>query len=139
MAVGWSDPRTNGSARRAAQKNWWSRTDCTHCRSVTNEAAQPPQTSTQEKIDILEKTLAVMGNEETILAGRKLLEKEPDWHQKKLKGPNNTAKQIEAEQNWINKETKRIETEVEKLVEMQESIKTRKGALRVAYAEIKKL
>ena len=43
------------------------------------------------------------------------------------------------ETNWINRETKRIETEVEKLVEMQENVKTRKEALRVAYGEIIKL
>ena len=64
--------------------NWWSRTDCRHCASVTNEAAEPPQTSTQEKLNILE-TLAVMGNEDPRLAFRKALEKELEWHQKKLK------------------------------------------------------
>ena len=38
---------------------------------VTNEVVELSQTSTQEKINILEKTLSVMGNEEPILAGRK--------------------------------------------------------------------
>ena len=64
--------------------NWWSRTDCRHCASVTNEAADPPQTSTQEKLNILE-TLAVMGNEDPRLVGRKALEKELEWHQNELK------------------------------------------------------
>ena len=116
----------------------WSRADCRLCESVTNEASEPPQTSTQEKINILEKTLAVMGNQEPmILAGRTLLEKELEWHQKKLKGPKNTAKQIGAKQKWHNRETKRIEAKSEKLVEMQENIKTWKEAQRAAYEEIK--
>ena len=76
VAAGWSDPRgdpsTNGSARLCSTGNWWSRADCRHCVGVTDEAVEPPQ----EKINILEKTLAVMGNEEPISAGRKLLEKE---------------------------------------------------------------
>ena len=65
VAAGWGgdDPRTHGGLARTAD---------TVC--IANEAAEPPQTSTQEKIDILEKTLAAMGNEEPILAGRKLLE-----------------------------------------------------------------
>ena len=43
--------------------NWWSRTDCRHCASVTNDAADAPQTSVQEKFT-LEKTIAGMGNDE---------------------------------------------------------------------------
>ena len=78
-----------------------------------------------------------MGNEEPI-PGRKVLEKEFEWHQMKLKGPKNIAKQTEAKQHWINTETKRIETMVEKL-EMQENIKIRKEALRVALEENEKL
>ena len=155
---GWSGPCGSWSARRRGswlgrsevrsedewfcQKcntgNCWSRMVCRHSASVTNEAAEPPQTSTQEKINILEKTRVGMGNEEPILAGRKVLEKELERHQKKLDGPKNTTKQIEAKQNWITRETKRIEAEVEKLTEMQENIKTRK-TLRVAYEEIMKL
>ena len=54
--------------------NWWSRTDCRHCVSVTNDTADAPQTSLQEKIALLEKTLAGM-------------EKELEKHQKKLNGP----------------------------------------------------
>ena len=56
--------------------NWWSRADCRHCASVTNDAADAPQTSVQEKIAVLEKTLAGMGNDEPILAGNRVLEKE---------------------------------------------------------------
>ena len=36
--------------------NWWSRKDCRHCASVTNDDADTPQTSAQEKIAVLEKT-----------------------------------------------------------------------------------
>ena len=60
-------------------------------------------------------------------------------HQKKLKGPESTAKQMEAKQYWINRETKRVESEVDNLVEMQDNIKTLKEALRVAHEETKKL
>ena len=41
--------------------SWWSRTDCRHCVSVTNDDADALQTSAQEKIAVLEKTLAGMG------------------------------------------------------------------------------
>ena len=83
--------------------------------------------------------LAGMGSEELVLAGRRSLERELGPRQKKLSGPKNTAKVIEAKQNWINRETKGIEAEVEKLAEMQETNKARKETLRVAYEEIKKL
>ena len=47
-------------------------------------------------------------------------------HQKKLNGPKNRAKHIEAKQNRINKECKRVETESPKVAEMLESIRVRK-------------
>ena len=50
----------------------------------------------------------------------------PGGHQKKLNGPKNTAKHIEAKQNWINMESKRIEAESATLVEMQENLRARK-------------
>ena len=78
-----------------------------------------------------------MGNEEPI-PGRRVLEKESEWHQLKLNCPKNIAKQTEAKQHWINTETKRMETVVEKL-EMQENIKIRKEALKVALEENEKL
>ena len=106
--------------------NWWSRTDCRHCASVTNDAADAPQTSAQEKIAVLEKMLAGMGNDEPILAGKRGLEKELEKHQRKLNGPKNTAKHIEAKENWINRESKRIESESAKLAEMQENLRVRK-------------
>ena len=144
----WSGRRRGGWTERSEGERcwltcstvkWWSRTDCRHCASVTNEVAELPQTSTQEKLNILEKTLAGMGNEEPILDGRRLLERKLERHLNKLSGPKNTAKHIEAKQNWINQETRRVDAEVEKLAEMQENIKARKGTLRVAYEEIKKL
>ena len=58
-----------------------------------------PQSSTQDKIAVLEKTLAGMGDDEPTLAGKKVLEKELDKLQRKLNGPKNTAKHIEAKQN----------------------------------------
>ena len=91
--------------------NWWSRTDCRHCASVGSDDADIPQSSTQEKIAVLEKTLAGMGDDEPILAGKKVLEKELEKLQKKLNGPKKTAKHIEAKQNWINRESKRLEAE----------------------------
>ena len=42
---------------------------------------------------------------------------------KTLKGPKNNAKHIEAKQNWINRESKRIESA--KLAEMQENLRVR--------------
>ena len=56
--------------------NWWSRTDCRHCASFGSDDGDIPQSSTQEKISVPEKTLAGMGDDEPILAGKKVLEKE---------------------------------------------------------------
>ena len=78
------------------------------------------------KIAVLAKTLACTANDQPILTGRRVLEKELERHQKKLNGPENTAKHIEAKQNWINRETKRVEAEIEKVAEMWESIRVRK-------------
>ena len=96
-----------------------------------------PMSSTQEKIAVLEKTLAGMGDDEPILAGKKVLEKELDKLQRKLNGPKKTAKHIEAKQNWINRESKRLEAETARLTELQESLRVRKETLKVAYEEIK--
>ena len=151
---GWSGPRGSWYGRRHGswggksevrseverfcQKcgtgNWWSRADCRHCASVTNDAADAPRTSLQEKIAVLEKTPAGMGNDKPILAGKRVLEKVLKKHQRKLK---NTAKHIEAKQNWINRESKRIESESAKLAEMEENLRVRKETLRVAHEEIK--
>ena len=111
--------------------NWWSRTDCRHCASVTNDDADKPQSSAQEKIAILEKTLAGMGDDEPILDGKRVLEKELEKLQRKLNGPKITAKHILAKQNWINRESKRLESESAKLAEWQESLRVRKETLRV--------
>ena len=54
----------------------------------------------QEKIAVLEKTLAGMGDDEPILHGKRVLEKELEKLQRKLNGPEKTAKHIEAKQNW---------------------------------------
>ena len=116
---------------------WWSRTECRHCASVTNDTADVPQSSIQEKIAVLEKTLACRGNDEPIFAGNRVLETELERHQKKLNGPKITAKHIETKQSWINRESKRIETESAKLAEMQESLGVRKETLRAAHEEIR--
>ena len=89
------------------------------------------------KIAVLEKTLAGMGDDELILAGKKVLEKELDKPQRKLNGPKKTAKHIEAKQNWINRESKRLEAETARLTELQESLRVGKEALKVAYEELK--
>ena len=52
-----------------------------------------------EKIAVLEKTLAGMGDDEPILAGKRVLEKELEKLQKKLNCPKKAAKHIEAKQN----------------------------------------
>ena len=52
-------------------------------------------------------------------------------------GPKKTAKHIEAKQNWINRESKRLEAESARLTELQESLRVRKETLKVAYEEIK--
>ena len=70
-----------------------------------------------------------MGNDEPVSAGKRVLGRELERHQKKLNGPKNTAKLIEAKQNWINRESK--------LAEMQENLRVRKETLSVAYEEIK--
>ena len=66
------------------------------------------------------------GQRRTDTCGRKLLEKELEWHQKKSKGLEEYCEADGAKQNWINRDTKHIETEVEKL-EMQANIKTESG------------
>ena len=91
----------------------------------------------REEIAILEKPSAGVGDDEPILAGKRVLERELERHQKKPNGPKNTAKHIEAKQNWFNRESKRIETESAKLAEMQESLRVRKETLRAACEEIK--
>ena len=78
-----------------------------------------------------------MGDDEPILAGKKVLEKELEKLQKKLNGQKKTAKHIEAKQNWINRESKRLEAETARLAELQESLRVRKETLKVAYEEIK--
>ena len=85
----------------------------------------------------LEKTFAGMGDDEPILAGKRVLEKELDKLQRKLNGPKKTAKHIEAKQNWINRESKRLESESAKLAEWHESLRVRNETLKVAYEEIK--
>ena len=72
--------------------NWWSRAECTNCASVTNDNAQVSQTTIHEKIAVLEKTLAGKGNDEPILAGKRVLEKEFEKHQKKLEAHRGQAK-----------------------------------------------
>ena len=108
-----------------------------HCASVTSDDSDIPQSSSQEKIAVLEKTLAGMGDDEHILTGKRVLEKELEKLQKKLNGQKKTAKHIEAKQNWINRESKRLEAESAKLTELQESLRVRKETLKVAYEEIK--
>ena len=74
-----------------------------------------------------------VGDDEPILAGKKVLEK----LQKKLNGPKKKPKHVEAKQNWINRESKRLEAETARLAELQESLRVRKETLKVAYEEIK--
>ena len=129
--VAWGDPRcvpkTNASARSAAQGNWWCRTDCRHSASVTNEAAEPPQDLDPGENQHPGEDAGRNGHRRAFLSlAEGYWRGELERHQKKLNGPKNTAKHIEAKQTWINRETKRIESEVEKLAEMQEDIKARK-------------
>ena len=142
MAVGMDvDVAAGLEGRKFCQQcgtgNWWSRTDCRHCASVGSDDADIPQSSTQEKFAVLEKTLAGMGDDEPILAGKKVLEKELEKLQKKLNGPKKTAKHIKAKQNWTNRESKRLEAETARLTELQESLRVRKETLKVAYEEVK--
>ena len=76
------------------------------------------------------------GQRRAYLSCKKVLEKELVRHQKKLNGPKNTAKHIGAKQNWINRESKRIEAESAKRAEMQQKLRVRKETLSVAYEEI---
>ena len=57
--------------------------------------------------------------------------------QRKLSGPKKTAKHIEAKHNWINRESKRLESESAKLAEWQEGLRVRKETLRGTCKEIK--
>ena len=81
----------------------------------------------QPALEVLENTIAGMLNDEPSLAGKRVLERELERHQKKPNGPKSTAKDIEAKQNWINRGSKRIETESAKLGEMQENLRVRKN------------
>ena len=91
-------PRTNGSAKSAALETCevvWTAGTVRVSRTILRIA---PQASIQEKIAVLEKTVAGMGNDEPILVGKRVLEQELERHQKKLNGAKNTAKHIEATQ-----------------------------------------
>ena len=109
--------------QKCSTGKWWIRTDCRHCSVVTNEAAELPQTSIQEKISILEKTLSGMGNEEPIIAGRRLLEKELERHQKKPQQGDQAHRARGREGGG----------------DAGKNIRVRKETLRVAYEEIQKL
>ena len=93
--------------------------------------------SAQEKIAVLEKTLAGMDDDEPILADRRVLVKELEKLQRKLNDPKNTAKHIDAKQNWINSESESLESDSAKSGGWQESLSVRKETLRVACEEIK--
>ena len=139
--LGWKaqkyDPMSSGSARSAALETGGVVQIADTVRVLGADDADILQSSTQEKIAVLEKTLAGMGDDEPILAGKKVLEKELEKLQKKLNGPEKTAKHIEAKQNWINRESKRLEAETARLTELQENLRARKETLKVAYEEIK--
>ena len=77
------------------------------------------------------------GRRRAYLGWQRVLEKELEKLQKKLNGPKKTAKHIEAKQNWINRESKRLEAETARLTQLQESLRARKETLKVAYEEIK--
>ena len=105
----------------------------------TGRVVRNADTVREEKIAILEKTLACVDSDKPILAARRVLVKAVERHWTKLNGPKNTAKHIEAMQTWINRETKRVEAEIEKVAEVQESSRVRKETPRVPHEEIKKL
>ena len=122
----------------AAGYAWWTSTWQLEWKvRSTNDDADAPQTSAQVKIAVLKKTLVGVGDDEPVLAGKRVLEKELEKLHRKLSGPKKTAKHIEAKQNWINRESKRLESESAKLAEWQESVRVRKETLRVAYEGIK--
>ena len=79
-------PRTNGSAGSAALETGGV-ARIADTASVTKDTADAPQTSIQEKIAVPEKTITGTGNDEPVPAGKRVLEKEPGRHQKKLNGP----------------------------------------------------
>ena len=122
--------------QKCSTGNWWSRTDCRHCECRERRRGYPAVVHSG-KIGVLEKTLAGMGDDEPISAGKRVLEKELEKLQKKLDGPKKTAKHFEARQNWINRESKRLEEETARLTELQERLRVRKETLKVAYEEIK--
>ena len=64
----------------------------THSASVTNDDADTLQTSAQEKIAVLEKTLAGTGDDEPILAGKRVLEKKTRKTPKKVQWPEENGK-----------------------------------------------
>ena len=81
VAAGVENQRyTRGRMVLPTVQRWWSRTDCRHCASVTNSTADAPQTSIQEKIAVLEKTIAGMGDHEGILPSKRVLEEELERH-----------------------------------------------------------
>ena len=100
-------PMSNGSARSAVLgtvESYGMQTLC-ECRE---QRRGYPAVVHSGKIAVLEKTLVGMGDDEPILAGKRVLEKELEKLQKKLNGPKKTAQHIEAKQNWINRESKRL-------------------------------
>ena len=112
--------------------NWWSRTQCRHCPSVTSDDSDIPQSSTQEKLLSWRRRWLVWATTSVSWLAKEFWRKNS-----KLNGPKKTAKHIEAKQNWINRESKRLEAKTVRLTELQESLKARKETVKVAYEEIK--
>ena len=102
------------------------------CRNTTMRILGRPRH--RRKIALLD--ACWYGRRRAYLGWQKSLEKELEKLQRKLNGPQKTAKHIEAKQNWINRESKRFESESSKLAEWQESLRVRKETLRVAFEEI---
>ena len=118
--------------------NWWSRTDCRHCASVTERRRGYSRSrQLRRKLLFWRRRWLVWATTSLSWLPRKFLEKELEKLQKKLNGPKKTAKHIEAKQNWTNRESKRLEAETARLTELQESLRVRKETLKVAYEEIK--
>ena len=125
--------------QKCSTGNWWSRTDCRHCASVTNETADGTEDfNCRSTSQSRSKTLDEQGSKTSLCqqAGEFCEKAGSRCTRRTSDGPKNTAKHIEAKLNWINRESKRIEAESAKLAEMQENLRVWKETLSVAHEAI---
>jgi hypothetical protein len=144
-ADGW-DCHTCGT------NNWWSRHSCRGPCDANTEteigdatAAPPtnlagdPKALAAMKVLKLQDAIAKL-SDDPILAHAKIeLEKELLKQQKLAKDTRSTARKIDQKQGWIEREKKRVDSEIKEIAEKQKGLEERQKQLQVEVEELVKL